>query len=119
MRERTEPTIPCPACGFLVLVEAYGSYDICPLCGWEDDIVQLVNPTSGGGANKTSLLECQQEALLKYPVVIRKAAGYTRSEEWRPLTADEVETAELARKREHWHTSATNDPGEVYWKRTQ
>jgi hypothetical protein len=27
---------PCPCCGYPTLTER-GGYDICPLCGWEDD----------------------------------------------------------------------------------
>lgn len=42
--------LPCPSCGFLTLEDFYGSYAICPICNWEDDGVQLANPTSNGGA---------------------------------------------------------------------
>jgi hypothetical protein len=37
-----------------------GSYDICPICGWEDDPVQLRHPDLAGGANKVSLIEAQR-----------------------------------------------------------
>lgn len=30
---------PCPVCGTLCLSEEIGSFDICPVCGWEDDYV--------------------------------------------------------------------------------
>ena len=36
-----------------------GSYDICPICFWEDDVSQLRFPTMGGGANRPSLREAQ------------------------------------------------------------
>jgi hypothetical protein len=29
-----------------------GSYEICPVCFWDDDLVQLRWPTYAGGANK-------------------------------------------------------------------
>ncbi|MBO0846033.1 MAG: hypothetical protein J2P22_11530 [Nocardioides sp.] len=32
---------PCPCCGYLVFDEEPGSYDICAVCGWEDDLSQL------------------------------------------------------------------------------
>ena len=47
---------PCPCCGYLVFDEGPGSYDICPICFWEDDAVQLEFATNGGGANKVSLV---------------------------------------------------------------
>lgn len=50
---------PCPCCGHLVFAEQPGSYDICPVCWWEDDLVQLRWPDMGGGANHPSLIEAQ------------------------------------------------------------
>ncbi|MDD2434454.1 MAG: CPCC family cysteine-rich protein [Bacilli bacterium] len=41
----------CPVCGEYTF---NGLYDICPVCGWENDIVQLDNPDDGG-ANAMSL----------------------------------------------------------------
>lgn len=39
--------------------EPPGSYDICPICDWEDDPVQLRWPDFAGGANHPSLIEAQ------------------------------------------------------------
>ena len=40
--------------------EAPGSYDICPVCFWEDDIAQLRwTGDLAGGANRLSLIEAQ------------------------------------------------------------
>ena len=50
---------PCPCCGYLVFAEKPGSYEICPICFWEDDVSQLRFPTMGGGANRPSLREAQ------------------------------------------------------------
>ncbi len=50
---------PCPCCGHLVFAEGPGSYDICEICFWEDDNVQLRWPTMDGGANAVSLVEGQ------------------------------------------------------------
>ncbi len=53
---------PCPCCGFLTLIEPAGSgtFDICPVCFWEDDPFQLQRPESNGGANKVSLNEAKK-----------------------------------------------------------
>ena len=49
---------PCRCCGSLVVKE-YDSYEICPVCGWEDDEYQYDYPDSIGGANKTCLNEAK------------------------------------------------------------
>ena len=57
---RQEDHCPCPCCGFFTLGEkAPGTYDICRLCGWEDDPVQFDNPLYRGGANHESVVECR------------------------------------------------------------
>ncbi|WP_063770963.1 ADP-ribosylglycohydrolase family protein [Streptacidiphilus neutrinimicus] len=50
---------PCPCCGHLVHDEPCGSYEICPVCFWEDDLLQLRRPTTTG-ANRVSLIEAQR-----------------------------------------------------------
>ena len=46
----------CPCCGFLTLSEQPpGTFEICPVCNWEDDAAQAANPTLEGGANRVSL----------------------------------------------------------------
>jgi hypothetical protein len=49
----------CPCCGYDVFDGPPGSFDICPICFWEDDIVQLAFPDLAGGANRCSLIEGQ------------------------------------------------------------
>lgn len=47
---------PCPCCHFLTLGEKPpGTFEICSVCGWEDDDVQFRDPSYAGGANKVSL----------------------------------------------------------------
>lgn len=54
------PQFPCACCGHLVFDERVGSYEICPVCFWEDDLIQTRWPHYTGGANKLSLIECQR-----------------------------------------------------------
>lgn len=77
---------PCPSCGFEVFVDSSGSYDICPICDWEDDGVQLRFPFMKGGANGECLFEWQQKVLKDYPLNLCKVKGFQRDKLWRPLT---------------------------------
>lgn len=46
----------CPCCGFRTLdAEPPGTFEICPVCLWEDDNVQFKEPDYDGGANSVSL----------------------------------------------------------------
>ena len=46
----------CPCCGYLTLDERPpGTYQICPVCFWEDDPVQFNDPDFKGRANEVSL----------------------------------------------------------------
>lgn len=56
MSENKDLRYPCPCCGSEVLEgPSPGSYEICPVCGWEDDDVQFREPDLEGGANEMSL----------------------------------------------------------------
>ncbi len=51
----------CPCCNNLTLSDwIESSYEICSICGWEDDPVQSKNPTLRGGANTKSLDEAKK-----------------------------------------------------------
>lgn len=51
----------CPCCGYKTLDEPPpGSFDICPICYWEDDNLQFVDPDYAGGANRVSLRQAQE-----------------------------------------------------------
>ncbi len=100
---------PCPACGFLVFNESAGSYEVCPICAWEDDEVQLRFPGYGGGANAESLCEHQQIWLPDLAAELQVCRGFRRSTEWRPLTPEEC--VEHIDDQEpyvyYWHRSGT------------
>lgn len=48
-------SIKCPCCGQTDVDE----FDICEVCGWENDLVQLDDPDYSGGANEMSLNEAR------------------------------------------------------------
>jgi hypothetical protein len=76
---------PCPGCGFLTYdAPPGGSFDICPVCGWEDDYVQLADPEYRGGANGVSLADHQNASIQRFPAGIQEYGGYRRDPAWRP-----------------------------------
>lgn len=56
----------CPVCEYLTFdpkpneEHPGGTYDICPICHWEDDGVQLSDPEYSGGANRPSLKDARE-----------------------------------------------------------
>ena len=50
----------CPCCGSYPFSER-NSYEICPVCGWEDDPLQRRDESVSGGANAMSLREAREE----------------------------------------------------------
>lgn len=53
-------TFKCPVCGKYTFQSGPGSYEICPVCGWEDDKAQYKDPNLKGGANRLSLKEYKE-----------------------------------------------------------
>lgn len=52
---------PCPCCGFLTMSSLErDTFDICPVCYWEDDYIQFNDMDYAGGANEISLNEARQ-----------------------------------------------------------
>lgn len=55
-----EKGYPCACCGFLTMSEPIpGTFEICPVCFWEDDNVQFNDIDFVGGANEESLRQAQ------------------------------------------------------------
>jgi hypothetical protein len=55
--EPVEPSENCPCCGQRTLFWR-GEYEVCPVCGWEDDGVADDHPDQWlGGPNGISLVE--------------------------------------------------------------
>ena len=53
MKHSTE--MKCPCCGKTFVTE----YDVCEVCFWENDPIQLRKPDFRGGANQMSLNEAR------------------------------------------------------------
>ena len=110
---------PCPACGFVVFAQPPGSYDICPICGWEDDEVQLRYPTMRGGANDESLYEWQQRIIKRLPPSIQQHDTHSRDSSWRPLRLGECqESAEVPRSSREYFDAISAEPARYYWQET-
>lgn len=51
----------CPCCEYYTLDEGYpNSFNICPVCFWEDDGVQFDERDYEGGANDVSLNQAKE-----------------------------------------------------------
>lgn len=70
-----EPRVQCPCCDYITLAER-GSYQICPVCFWEDDGQDIDELDAASGPNRGMTLRhgrqnfavfgaCEQ-ALVKY-----------------------------------------------------
>jgi hypothetical protein len=116
--------LPCPCCGYEVFAEPPGSYDICPICFWEDDVVQLAFPDLAGGANGCSLIEGQAtfstlgacEPRVK-PHVRDPVPSDLRNSAWRQLDATRDRYLRWDRQDDHrmWQAAKDSDPCLYYW----
>lgn len=52
----TDALMPCPCCQHRTIPER-GTYELCPVCFWEDDPGQFQTPDSPDGANGLSLVD--------------------------------------------------------------
>jgi hypothetical protein len=114
---------PCPACGHVVFKEPPGSYDICPICYWEDDGMQLASPMSCCGANSVSLHEAQRNFALhgavekRFAVNVRRAGPDDRRDSnWQPFDPSRHSSGEPGSRNERecqQRASARASP--YYW----
>jgi hypothetical protein len=122
--DQEQDSIPCPSCGFCVFPEReYGSFDICPICNWEDCAVQFGNPLDAGGPNRESLVDYQRASIAHWPLTTTSIESmgdvFRRDSSWRPFTNDEIETYQrsTAGGRE-LHHPAVWKLEEAYWNRS-
>lgn len=117
----SEPAFPCPCCGYLVFAEGPGSYDICPICFWEDDPVQLRWPSFAGGSNRPSLIESQSNFRVHGAMEARSIGNVrpateseARDEQWR-LFDPTTDTEEPWSAQDPWPDDYTSL---YYWRRS-
>jgi hypothetical protein len=102
--------------------EPPGSHDICLVCEWQDDNVQLKYPALGGGANNKSLCEYQKmwvDAIpleVKEKIVAFKKLTFKRDPLWRPLTEVECNpvSVEPTTGQEYFEAAGEDSPL-YYW----
>lgn len=83
----------CPCCGYKTFYsKPNGSHDICLVCFWEDDPIQLDDPDNEDGANPMSLRQAQQNFLEfgacdrnMLPNVRQHTKDEERDEDWKPF----------------------------------
>lgn len=68
----------CPCCGCRTLGDLCpGSWEVCPVCFWEDDPVQWEDPSAAGGANRVSLAEARKN-FVAFGACDRSALAHVR-----------------------------------------
>lgn len=68
----------CPCCGYLTFdEEPPGTFEICPVCNWEDDEVQFRDPSYEGGANEVSLDQSRKN-FLSFGAIDKESLGSVR-----------------------------------------
>ncbi|MGB6962400.1 MAG: CPCC family cysteine-rich protein [Candidatus Acidiferrum sp.] len=113
---------PCPCCGYLVFTGPPGSYDICPICFWEDDLSQL-RFVRTDGANRVSLTQAQRGfandgvSESKFKKHVRKPGkDDSRDPKWRPIDESLDNIEDSVRGTNYGLTYPTDSTSLYYWR---
>ena len=115
---------PCPVCGHLVFEQQPGSHKTCPICLWEDNLLQLRFPLMPGGVNTVSL-EVAQQNYQKLGVAERIHQGEGREpleneamdEDWRILDTQADNIEEPSRGIDYSDSYPIDDTSVLYYWR--
>lgn len=109
---------PCSCCGHRVFADPPGSSYICPVCFWEDDLLQVRWPLFDGGANKRTLLRAQRD-YAAFGASQDRMRGHVRPPEpgeeppgaWRVIDLAEDDFEETLEAERRW----PDDRTVLYW----
>ncbi|PSK95983.1 Cysteine-rich CPCC [Murinocardiopsis flavida] len=112
------PPYPCSCCGHRVFADPPGSSYICPVCSWEDDLLQVRWPLFDGGANKLTLVQAQENYAAfgasqdrRRERVRPPEPGREPPEAWRPIDLAVDDFEETLEAERPWPTDRTV----LYW----
>jgi len=104
-----------------VFSEPVGSYEICSICFWEDDAIQLRWPDWTGGANRPSLRESQRNFVRfgameeRFISNVRGPEATDRGDEgWRPIDVQRDDFEPRGVQERPW----PDDSAVLYWWRS-
>lgn len=99
---------PCPCCGYQTLPQR-GSYELCPVCWWEDEGAEAWEYS---GPNGETLVEAQQRYLaqtlphrLRPGKVRAPKRGEERAPGWRPIEVTDEVLARVTQAHVDWERS--------------
>jgi hypothetical protein len=109
----------------VVFSEAPGSDEICPICFWQDDIVQLRWPEFAGGANRPSLIDAQG-SVPRVGAIEERFLPYVRPAEpsepvdpaWRPFDRSRDTLEEWKPGVDYGSTYVEDGTAYYYWSET-
>ncbi len=116
---------PCPCCGYRVNRLPPGYHEVCPICGWEDDLAQLRFVDMPGAANRVSLCTAQKNyqafgAAERFSATDARepVPGEVRDETWRPVDHDADNVEEPQRGIKYAETYPEDTTELYYWRAT-
>jgi len=116
---------PCPCCGYLVFEREPGGHEVCPICGWEDELAALRFPLMPSSPNGVSLVEAQMN-FRAFGVVSRSKQKPTRAPlpsepvdaDWRPLDPERDNPEQPVGGRSYGDTYPWRDLTVLYYWRS-